>query len=109
MGLVALRHVGVPGLRIEPTPPALAGEFLSTVPSGKSLYILLLLLYSFTRLWLHRAPKTCVCLLLDAVVCGAHGTGGSEEPVLPRAPVRRGGDREGGLRSSRSLGVGEET
>ena len=109
MGLVALRHVGVPGLRIEPTPLALAGEFLSTVPSGKSLYILLLLLYSFTRLWLHRAPETCVCLLLDAVVCGAHGTGGNEEPVLPRAPVRRGGDREGGLRSSRSLGVGEET
>ena len=91
MGLVALRHVGVPGLGIEPTSPELAGGFLSTVPSEKSLYILLLLLYSFTRLWLHWAPGACVCLLLEAV----HGTGGSEEPVWPGAPVRRGGAGKG--------------
>ena len=38
-GLVALRHVHLPGPGIEPQSPALAGRFLSTVPPGKSQII----------------------------------------------------------------------
>ena len=41
MGLVAPRHVDLPRPGIEPKCPALAGGFLTTVPPGKSLGLVL--------------------------------------------------------------------
>ena len=40
-GLVAPWHVGLPGPGLEPVSPALAGGFLTTVPPGKSLRVLI--------------------------------------------------------------------
>ena len=40
MGLVALQHGDFPGPGIKLVSPALANEFLPTVPSGKSILVL---------------------------------------------------------------------
>ena len=43
MGLVALRHVGLPRPRVEPVSPALQGGLLTTGPPGEPLAFVLFL------------------------------------------------------------------
>ena len=69
-GLVAPRHVGLPGPGLEPVSPALAGGLLTTVPPRKPLSVNFIPLQCPTSLF--SLSVTPICHMLDLLVTSSN-------------------------------------